>query len=935
MALIATPALAYQIPDLHPPKFSDIEKVLNNDIPAALGEAMCGGWEHGTSVGEDLGEPGYISKVEGVPGREGRPLENFQSGMAKRIEKGGVLDDGFLFPDSTNGLATVCPPGVHELTRIVWDDGAQAYVTRIFEAPYFEDPPCPWRADGKLPDPMTPPQCQEFCGWLNGYTYADCKVIVPILDDEGNEIGKKCDLWGTKYLCAQTWVEQNEPNCKACAGAECRCEGVGCTEAHPPPPAVPQDNRYKSFFRQYLAHTHRTAMVMTEGPEKLGETLSDVGCYGFYWEYDPKFVVSERRSYRCVIDFAHNETDYIKFDQLRIGQMGKKGVEPAVPPEDVPAVVRKPNFDPKKDLWYPNLGAGLSFLTDPVFDKIYGKSLPRAFLNLDVAKQKVPTQVNQDIIMSTGALQRAFDDTVSNERGQQRTMIQWWQALQHRALRLSSPPAVRLRLPAEWVLKAPDSLASLDPTQAPETLEIQLQAGEELLGEIGRVLEKEFVLKTVDVPVVVPDGSPEEYMALAQRWHDYGVARKAADLTVPSEVQTIEDKLLEYAHQIEKYRLLRVQLPKYYNAILEKQEGSALEIIDWLKQNVEAYREWSEDRKVYLNLIEDIKTLQEAMQAFSTGPNMMWCRMDAFTTPIYSLLDPWLPARPGLNGGVPSCQPSPQGLPIICLAPGSFEMIIDLTYFRIQRNPITVPVPSVTRLHLQLPTPPGPLVDVNTADLKLPELPDVPEFSDAAIGQLPDIVTADPKPSVLKLYEPKFGISDAQQSLEQAKAIINQMTEVYGRFWRSLEKPDDAEPMECADWATDRCWYVEPELIQTFTRVTAQPAVFLKEHFYIAPTDDRPCDPAETACLPSFREERPPAKGWQMISQSASSGQMDPILQQLRTETREKIITPEGKLRDYSTNSTPIPFTNPATEIYPIFKYSPVLPLDSGTSSAP
>lgn len=850
--------------------------------------------------------------------------------MAKRIEEGGELNDGFLFPDSANGLATVCPLNTNQLDRIVWDDGAMDYVTRTFDAPYFEDPPCPWRAGGKLPDPMTPPQCQEFCSWLNGYTYEDCKVIEPILDDEGNEIGRRCALWGTKYLCAQTWVEQNEPNCKPCIGRECRCEGVGCTFASPPPPAMPQDNRYKSFFREYVAETERKQMVHVSGPELLGITASDVGCYGFYWEYDPKYVASERRSYRCVIDFAIGRTNYIKLDQLVEKQAGTKPTDPSPTPVDRPAVVRNIDFDPLEDLWYPNLGAGLSFLTGPVFDKTYQSNLSRAFLNLDVAKQIVPTQVNPDVVMATGALQRSFDDTVSNDRGQQRTVVQWWQALQHRAVRIASAPVLRLKLPAEWVLKSTDALSLREPGTAPETLELELQAGEEVIGEIGRLLEKEFVLQTYDVPVVIPDGSPELYHSLAQRWHDYEVREKAEGRTPPAKVTEIQDKLKEYAHQIEKYRELRVQLPQYYNAILDKQEDAALAIVDWLKANIDVYKAWNERREEFLAFREELRPMQDAMQGFNIDTNFKWCRNDAFTTSIYSLLDPWLPTRPKLNGGVPSCEPTGQALPILCLPAGGRDLVLDLTYFRMQRTPIVVAVPQVTRVHLQLPTPPN----LPSDDPPLPDLPDVPVFSSAAIDQLPEIVVRDPRPLVAELEEPEFNMDFARQSLQAAQMVIAQMRESYERFWTSWEKPDDAERLECADWSTDRCWYVEPELIQTFTRLNAHPGVFLKEHFTIAPSDARPCDPAETVCLPAFQEWRPPARGWQLIPQAIPPNAISPIITQLRNEARQVTLTNEGKIRGYPDEDDATPYLQPDTALYPLFQYAPVVPLLRGSSSS-
>ncbi len=210
LLLHATPLQAYSIPAEPPEDFSDIERVVEDEIPDALSAAQCGGWNRNMSVLEEPGRGSVIASTTDVPGRDGRPLDNLLSGMAKRVERGGTEDDGFRFPQTAAGLRTACDPAVKTVMRWVWRDppgprdGGRYELVGI-ENPYFEDPPCAWNEDGNTRDPQDPGLCAQFCKRLNSYTYRDCQVFRK-LRDGGWRCAQTPENRGKKYTCTEEWA---------------------------------------------------------------------------------------------------------------------------------------------------------------------------------------------------------------------------------------------------------------------------------------------------------------------------------------------------------------------------------------------------------------------------------------------------------------------------------------------------------------------------------------------------------------------------------------------------------------------------------------------------------------------------------------------------------------------------------------------------------
>lgn len=207
-ALPAFARPAFKVETTSPKRFEQVETELQR-IQGYLDVMQCGGQLLDATVGEELGDPGAVSDVTGVPGRTGRPLDNIPSGLGKREEEGGQLNDGFQFPPTAEGLSTRCPLRTSETIK-------QRMHPRLLSMsefpyvpmPYFEDPPCEQGADGR-PD-LTKESCIRFHEWLNGFKYADCYHVA------GNrDIGFYCKLWCWKFSCTDGWTDSCDESLSA------------------------------------------------------------------------------------------------------------------------------------------------------------------------------------------------------------------------------------------------------------------------------------------------------------------------------------------------------------------------------------------------------------------------------------------------------------------------------------------------------------------------------------------------------------------------------------------------------------------------------------------------------------------------------------------------------------------------------------------------
>jgi hypothetical protein len=1001
--------VVYEIPQdqRSPQSLQAIQSALRQQVQAELSASQCGAWNTNEEIGtvfDASTHRGGIAQVTGAPGRVGDPQGNKASGLAKRTEKGGAKDDGYLFPDNAIGFVSACDltKAGEPLKRWVWHDGGTGQGGSYQEE---EKPPflpalyndvCRWFDDGPHYErPQTPQLCQEFTDNLNKKTYKDCRYFDNVwVDKDGqNEqvlapgqvpappppkddgtpgedpgyhmVGKRCakNADGSKkeedkYLCSEQWVNPPVPtdvkkfkNAEICNGAECRCPGPGCIEnpasaGKEDPPAPPREKKtYISYFRKYVVHTDRGIIPGYE-QDKLSTTDSVVACYGLYDEYDPKTRVVDAKQMRtCVIKLLKSpggagsivDVGGEKFDttQLVTSQAtpGQPSPSPVIP--DAPFVQRNPAYSMLRDLWYPNLGAAFSLLSEHVFQQELGGDLSQAFLLTDTAKQTPVAQSGPGEPYPAVNNRNATDDTVSNDRRAARTVVTWWQQYQTDMQKILLPPLAHLRLPSDWVpafkqqMDLQDEVAvefGLD-MQDPrtKTVEVQIRAGDDLLGTLSTILEGFLRIDRKPVPVVVPLGSSAGYRGLAQQWKDYELQRESlyGPDSYPDQVKTLISQLEAYADRIDQYRAMRADLADTLSQTLTRQKEVLLGINDWEQKNLQAYLTYMANYRQRLELQPLMEEVQGAYARYHDAANQPWCRTDDLTTPLYAQLDPWLPGRPGLTGGTPSCDGAAGGLPILCVSTPK-DLVMDLTHFRMSPQGITLPVLAPVPILLVPPSPPRAEEVPDLETLKLPDLPPVPSISALAVQNLP---TVDQRgsPAILP-PAPQLNADALKASLTKAKTLIQGMTAAYLDFWDGIGevKKDEIKGLECATYGTIPCYYAEPELLQDFTRIVALPMVYLKESLNDINAKPFPgiCDPADRSCNPLRPERTTPADGWQIVSPANVDG-TTPDATQLRTLMREMTIDPQGKYVKDPALDVPLPYRAPATDLYPVFNAPP------------
>ncbi|MFH0851237.1 MAG: hypothetical protein V1876_00610, partial [Candidatus Peregrinibacteria bacterium] len=138
-----------------------------DELQADIESAQCGGWDFNQHI------DGKIPTVTGAPGRKGIVMDGgalvpevAEGGLAKREEKTGALEDGFLFPQS--GLAT----GWSTVCRV--NECGLSY-------PYIRE--CPTEPPCRNPD-----ECRQMCRDLNAWMrrHQDCTAEWTERDADGN-----------------------------------------------------------------------------------------------------------------------------------------------------------------------------------------------------------------------------------------------------------------------------------------------------------------------------------------------------------------------------------------------------------------------------------------------------------------------------------------------------------------------------------------------------------------------------------------------------------------------------------------------------------------------------------------------------------------------------------------------------------------------------
>ncbi|MBT4366924.1 hypothetical protein HOD24_00870 [Candidatus Peregrinibacteria bacterium] len=953
-----------------PNSYQDVQQTLI-DIENDIGQAECGGW---IPFDTEINVEDHIARVSGVPGRDGEPFGNILSGMASRIETGGVLDTGLQLPTDVTGYISACRPG---------------------SPPFFKELPCQRPGPGIVggssifgdgdnanTDPLgngVEWTCDAVCSDMNRrwgvllWTETcpdpdDARTINSNCYDsdledkpEPPEAGTDCS-WSEEwfYCCTQS---PTAPNCieRPCIGEEC----------HTPNPIVDGHQSYGapylSYYRRYEGSCQRDPIpppyVTNDDSNRLDVPVS---CYGVYNQYDPKVQVSRATDYSCVIanTYAGENKDFTKMgttqkSNFAATEIGKRmlGTDWLDPPSTDYHLKREPNEDLSTDLWRSNSAGGFSMVNNQLLENSYKNNLTQFLLSPDESKFKTYPQLSLEQPLSTGALLRAFDETADSAYTERRFFSEWWQEQETEMAQLLTPPSVRLVLPAPWVIgidkQDPFLLANpIEISSDNSSVEVLLQAKEDLLGEVAAYFERSPLLEVKEeaLPVLVPFGNPVELRALADSWCTWYMERDAQQdcSGAPNEVHNIMDGLRVYADRIEEVRLLRSELYYYEASILERQQGVRGAITMWLKDNIDSY-------KAYIDSLEDIDDLrrkwarlQNKYREFNDKTNMPWCMNDRFTTPIYSLLDYvimqrgrpnyWYPGRPGLTGGIDSFFTGPSTFGSLYVLPrlsvdSPSDVVFDLSHLYVE-NSLAIPVlkPIQIRLEWSAMAPPSVTVETPEYPDPLPPLPILPtihldierELASVTIGDTPPTITSSIPNPVTSLDLIFFRRIDY---------LFDQMDHAYKRFWKSLSlipgasKPDGTQAGTEEDCIIGSggeyeipCVHTEMDLRERFQRMCARPAILLKEDFEVVGerrntiiNDFGDCPREDWACQLQNRYTEYSREGWALKS-PPESGQQN-LLDVLRRKLFQETLFFQNRR-----NPNKTPFIVDLDEITPSFR---------------
>ncbi len=929
----ASSANAFSIPNEPPRNLADVKADISS-IEGALSGAQCGGWSTGP---DETPLPQMISIVQGAPGRDVDIFGNFDSGMAAK--------QPYTFPSNAEGKTTVCDTRKSSETKQVYREGDAPDTrnrTMDVQYPYYEDPyVCSWPS--KVPSALTPQLCGNFCSWLNEnkWQYEDCKPddVKPTLT------GWTCTKWSKRWTCSDDWVDTGVPNCKQqCIGEACRCPGPGCEKS-------PANNKnYQSFYRKYTVTTSRMTLGKknTDPRDLFTSIQSGAHCYDFYDESDPEGQISPQR---CVIDETiladGSRLESIERVKEINKQRGQYLTQSPVDPPAAPNATRDAaiTYNPKTDYWFPDIGNAFSLLSS-----FAGKNLNTAILSVDQARVTATVQRSTAEPFARGSMIRAFDDTVTNARGATRTFTEWWQRFQTDAHRLVTPPTVQLRLPYLWN----KSIADLKPVTVSRandakdprlaSIDVQLAASDDMPGIIASYLKQSLLLKVeeAEVPVVVPLSSPVELRAYAQRWEEWKKRRETEGRTVPSEVNALITSLKDYADRIEKVRELRATLPIMLSKVISYQRQQALAIADWEKKNIDAYKAFQEQAKKRLVLEKKWREVQALYLDTMENTVTPWCKNDRYTAPIYSLLDGWLPSRPDINMGIPTCtyDARENNLPILCLPYQDRNFLFDFSLLKTSTGSIKIPVLSPVQVRLNIPTPGDVAEDLTPEELRtlrLPALPTLPDFTANFESSLP-VIKVESIPPVMPSPADSQNLSQLSLALDQARNIIRSKGDTYSRFWNSIPYSDATAPQcegndmaasDCCSFGNGRCVQVETDLLERFMRLTARPGVLVKEDLQnqgiwrvphidstypdgVNPMVNATCWAGDHVCQSLLPDRSSARDGWQAIFNSANS--LNTFIQNIRDTSRRYTLTDEGKFVDSIS-----PYNVTPQEVYPVY----------------
>lgn len=662
------------------------------------------------------------------------------------------------------------------------------------------------------------------------------------------------------------------------------------------PEANPVGGVYASFHRLYRAMAGRRAYTEV-APEDRNYAEPVAACYGFYDEFDPldrrtKMIPLEYpedgRDARCVIGF---ESDDMPRTQAGMGEL------PATDPDDpFTTFAREAGLSP----WFQGLAGAFSLLhaddagRDPLAQAVL--SLPET----DRAGLRALPELHRASMID-------FDET-----GDRRIITTWWASLQQVMAEALTEPRVNILLPRlpDLAPKADDPLFDEGiPEHAPATdptapFEVQLGVGEDLVGRVAAFLQRDVILRIEqeEIPILMPEGEPEDWRALAQGWCTYlmrdevGGTSCDIDLLRGSfpEAAVFMERLEEYASRIEEAAGLRAELTKTLAGLLQARSAS-LEAIEQWKLDATAVLGRSEEQTERLRALrEQWDEVSRDYAAVGAVTNMPWCMNQRYTLPITSLLDPWLPSREGSGGII-----SGAGLPLPLFRPRPPDLELDLSLLELQEGSVSVPVlkPLQVRFDLVRLAPPGSSDQQTTEPPVLPAFPDLTPIKDAlaaARQSLADVVVLSepPLPEVPEEFLPAAREQELRSALEDAAVIVQGMDDAYRRFWEPFLPENSAARMnlECEGWGLGACKLTEMELIEELTRLMSRPGVFQPEDLVpmtpLGRTTSLGCELVDGGCLPMPPLLRPPQSGWQIAAPADDDGSLD----ELRRTVRDTLL---------------------------------------------
>jgi hypothetical protein len=673
-----------------------------------------------------------------------------------------------------------------------------------------------------------------------------------------------------------------------------------CEAAAGKPEVNPVGGVYASFYRLYQAAAARRAYTEV-APQDMNEAAPQAACYGFYNEFDPlvrrtKTVPAEYpedgRDARCVVGL---ESDDMPQTQAGMGQLPEQD-----PDDPFTTFARDAGLSP----WFQGLAAAFSLLH--ASDDANRDTLPQAVLTLP--------ETDRAGLRALPELHRAtmadFD-----ESGERRIITTWWASLEQVMAEALAEPRVNVLFP-----KLPDLAPGADdplfdegiPEHPPATdptapFEVQLGVGEDLVGRVAAFLQKDVVLRVEqdDVPTLVPEGEPEDWRALAQGWCTYltrpEIGAQGCDFATLQgefpEAAAFMQRLEEYASRIEEAAELRAELTKTLAGLLQARSASLQAIEQW-KLDAAAVLSRPEDQAERLRALrERWAEVSREYAAVGAVTNMPWCMNQRFTSPITSLLDPWLPSRQGSGGVI-----SGAGLPLPFFRPRPPDIELDLSLLHLQEGSVSVPVlkPLQVRFDLVRLAPPGSAEEQTTEPPELPAFPDLQPIKDAlaaARQSLADVevLSEPPLPEVPEEFLPAAREEELAAALDGTEEIIQGMDDAYRRFWEPLlpENRDDRLNLACQGWGLGACKWTEMELIEELTRAMSPPGAFRPEDLApMAPlgrSTSPACELTDGACLPLPPVLRPPQSGWQIAAPTDDDGNLD----ELRRTVRETLLPDE------------------------------------------